>query len=495
MLVRDVKRLALFVAPAVLLLILCFRFLTAPDLLSRVGDWTDHTFAYNTKPGDVNNDHDIQQQPSPPPSQQAQWPPAQQEPDAGGSPEPPAAPEPFKYPSNQDRTYHEIFSASRADGSYFKIDFGPGEANAIMNPNIIPHPTSAGVWIVVAQQFQTGEPGLFSELVCNAVFATDDDGNAPLRCAFPATALPVEHTTGDGCLGEHAFLGMGRGPHDARVFLGPRAPYVVYGSNSGFTCFGQFVQDFRRLVEWKEEDEVEESSQVESVTALTSEGEKEAVAFAKGIEMQRPLPWHEMEKNWFLFWDRNGDRYVHYDVFPQRGFAKLAEDGAVGPDLAAPTAEVDERCLKTFLPSLPPQLESIHQATNSLAITMCRRADPGCKADEANTFLFTVIQHKTYYQFHGEYNPYVVLFRQEEPFVLHAVSKKPIWIHGREKMPNGLTNMLYVVSMSWKTKGQRYHGFLDDVLFLAFGIEDSQAGGIDVLASDLLEELGLCAQA
>jgi hypothetical protein len=53
--------------------------------------------------------------------------------------------------------------------------------------------------------------------------------------------------------------------------------------------------------------------------------------------------------------------------------------------------------------------------------------------------------------------------------------------------------MLYMTSISWKTHGQKYHGFIDDTLFLAFGREDSDAGGIDVTAGDLLAELGTCA--
>jgi hypothetical protein len=53
--------------------------------------------------------------------------------------------------------------------------------------------------------------------------------------------------------------------------------------------------------------------------------------------------------------------------------------------------------------------------------------------------------------------------------------------------------MLYMTSISWKSHGQKYHGYIDDTLFLAFGREDSAAGGIDVTARDLLAELGMCA--
>jgi len=90
------------------------------------------------------------------------------------------------------------------------------------------------------------------------------------------------------------------------------------------------------------------------------------------------------------------------------------------------------------------------------------------------------------------------------PYEIHAVSSKPIWIFGRKigpdksdasssQLPTEDSEMLYVTSISWKDHGRKYHGHIDDTLFLAFGREDSAAGGIDVTARDLLAELGICA--
>jgi hypothetical protein len=115
-----------------------------------------------------------------------------------------------------------------------------------------------------------------------------------------------------------------------------------------------------------------------------------------------------------------------------------------------------------------------------------------------------VFQHKSFYAFHSVYEPYIMLFQQTAPFQIHAMSTKPIWIHGRgkAKIPDGLskeearnwnqTEMFYVVSVSWKMHGQKYHGYVDDVMFIAFGIEDERTAGIDVVAGDLLMNLGLC---
>lgn len=37
----------------------------------------------------------------------------------------------------------------------------------------------------------------------------------------------------------------------------------------------------------------------------------------------------------------------------------------------------------------------------------------------------------------------------------------------------------------------KYHGYLDDVLLIGFGIEDKESGGLDILASEILGDLEL----
>jgi hypothetical protein len=368
------------------------------------------------------------------------------------------------------KTHLEIFSKSTPDRKYFHIDFGNVEA---MNPNIIPHPHLDNTWLVVAQRVVPTGSLRFTEIICSAAF---DDG--VLRCIEPPGTLPIAPSTGDLCTGEYDYFSMNIGPHDARVFMGPKGPLVVYGSNSVFTCFGQFVQDLRALTDW--------GNNLEDFPGPED--------FRVGTELQRPPPWSPVEKNWFLFWDVEGRTFVHHDITPnKRVFSQVNQDGSVGLDLSVFAHDQDARCMQKFLPHLAAELESIHQATNSLQITLCQREDTGCVPDEGNTFIFTIFQHKTYYNFHSEYEPYVMLFRNQAPFDIYAISRLPLWIHGREKRPDsGNSSMFYVTSMGWKMRGQNYEGYLDDEMFLAFGIEDTQAGGIDVRASDILDGLQLC---
>ena len=381
-----------------------------------------------------------------------------------------------------EETHSEVFSVSTADKKYFLVDFGEQEA---MNPNIIPHPVLNDTWIIVAQRQKSSIDGSvwFAELVCDAVFR---DG--VLGCVEAPLILPIAATFGDKCVDDLAYFSLNIGPHDARVFYGPRTPYAIYGSNSAFTCFGQWMVDFRILVDWSFEDAAEQK-------------------FRRATELQRPDPYRAVEKNWFIFWDKDEQIYVHYDIAPKRSFAKLQYDGSVGQDLALQVAASDEKCLAKYMPKIAPGLESIHQATNSLSITLCERSDLSCKADDSNTFILIIFQHKSFYSFHSVYEPYVMLFRQTEPFEIYGISSSPIWIHGREKpgqgerleplgteasRPSNQAEMFYVTSLAWKRHGQRYHGYVDDVIFIAFGIEDSRTAGIDIKAGDLLVDIRLC---
>ncbi|KAL2869151.1 uncharacterized protein BJX67DRAFT_379625 [Aspergillus lucknowensis] len=414
-------------------------------------------------------------------------------------------------------THQILQSVSSKDGAYFPIDFGSRRG---INPSIIPHPDSNTTWIVTAQLHEprkTDEPRVwFAELVCTAAFSSSGSSSRieALRCTEPPLILPIAATPSDStkCTGDQSFFALSIGPHDARVFHGPTAPYTIYGSTSQFTCFGQWMQDFRLLVDW-------------GVDTINDNG-----GFARQpIELQRPLSWpspyRAVEKNWFVFWDAAGTSYAHYDIAPKRTFAQLQPDGSVGPDLAPAAGESDKTCLRKLLPPLPPALgtktpgggsESIHQATNALSITLCARTDPSCVPAPDNTFVLTIFQHKSFYRLHSTYEPYAMLFQAVEPFGVYGVSKRPLWIAGRGTPPRASSSssssssqqgapgydpmravklgseMAYVTSISWKAHGQGYHGFVDDVLFIGFGVEDSATGVIDVLAGDLVDGLALC---
>ncbi|KAF2486372.1 hypothetical protein BDY17DRAFT_246599 [Neohortaea acidophila] len=388
------------------------------------------------------------------------------------------------FDSEDTPEYREIFSYSTRDRRFIPLF---AEGVGLLNPNLIPHPTKSDMWILIARREMSHRlHDTEEEVVCAAGFFED-----VLVCEGKPQAMAINTTVLGQCDGQMARVNEHFGPRDMRVFHGPNAPYVVYGSQSQFTCFGVWLQDARMLLDAFHMD-----------SALSK-------LFVQPTELRRPGRWKAIEKNFFIFWDKDDKMYVHNDLWPQRSFAKLEMDGSVGEDLAPAVAYEDQVCYAKYMPHVAAQQEWLQQATNALAITLCKREDPGCVPSDSNTFNMHIFHVKSNYAEHRIYEPYVMLFQRTAPFAIHAISQQPLWVSGREMLtvesgsvqyegktesdiPEGHTERFYMTSVSWRTHGQRYHGYIDDVLFLGFGIEDSRAGAIDVLAGDILQDLAYC---
>lgn len=381
--------------------------------------------------------------------------------------------------------YREIFSLTTRDRKFIPIFLAgmPG-----YNANILPHPSKSNFYIVVVQHEQKGQLVPGEELACEAGFL-----NGALICTETPVPLVLESSHSDHCDGELTVLGIVYGARDARVFYGPDRPYIMYGSQSNYICYGLWIQDARTVID---------SFKLQRYM-------KQPNLFAVRTELQRPgNVTSGIEKNYFMFWDAEGRAYAHYNLWPTRSFAELNFDGTGFTDLGPVAANHDQICMAKFMPPDVRDLESIHQATNSLMITLCRRSDSKCVPDDGNTFIMHIFHHKSYYGFHGVYEAFVVLFQRSAPFAIHAISQRPLWIHGRGPLtfmsdatqyrddpaaiPPGHPEMFYITSMSWKSHDQQYHGYIDDVVFLNFGIEDARPGLIDVHARDLLQDLAFC---
>lgn len=376
------------------------------------------------------------------------------------------------------QSHHQIFSATSATGSYFPVKFGSVNS---ANVNFIPHWEKPNTWITVAQKMKVpgDNPVWNSQLMCDAYF--DNDG--VMTCEHEPVALLVPPTQSGKCEGDVGYFSWNIGPHDARLAYGPDRPFLVYGSNSRHNCFGIWAVDARMTMEW-------------------DWGPPEEAGFRFPVDLQRPPPYRPVEKNYFLWWDMQNMAYLHHDVWPHRVFAKLEKDGSVGTDLGYSTRLNDDACIAAYVPKIPEGSEdqSIHQGTNSVSVTMCKRSDPTCKATDANTYVLHIFQYKTFYYGHPEYEPYVMLFNRVAPFQLHSISSKPLWVTGRKKageiagVPDTETGMIYITSINWRDQGLNYHGYLDDMLMIGHGIEDKLSGGMDILAEDLLDSMALCGE-
>lgn len=389
--------------------------------------------------------------------------------------------------------YREISSISTPDGKYSQIYWGDRIEG--VNPSILPHPTVPGIYIVAAQRQAIGEAFKHSQvLFCNAVY---EEG--VLGCIESPSILPIEHTP--ACKGDELY-----GPHDIRMFYGPEAPYITYGSHSAFSCHGMWVHDLRALVP-----ELDAISYIKD-TLFSSEPKE----FLEPIDIQRPPPYDHIEKNYFLFWDLEGTTYVHQDLWPERVLTTLFANGSVSGNLSP---KEDQTCLSSLLPNLSLythttpgiKVNAIHQSTNSLLVTLCSRNDPECVPSASNTVIMAIFQHKEYYESHALYHPYALLFNATSPFDVRAVSRRALWIKGRDMLtrktdaiywrifdddllPKGHTEMFFVTSVNWMTPGSGYHGFIDDDVLVGFGIEDTRSAVIDIKMEDLLQDLTWCTE-
>lgn len=383
-----------------------------------------------------------------------------------------------------------VKSVRKPDGTYWKVNM---KSYRGINPNIIPDPYYDDRFLIVAQQHQDTHENIVwhTELTCRAAFQSNYD----IDCVREPMILPIAITRTDKCEGtDFPFITMNIGPHDARLFNGPDRPYVMWGAQSKYVCFGQWLQDYRPLTDW--------------MSNYTYSTIPKNANFELPTDLQRPPPYGQVEKNWFMWWDDKDEPYLHYHVYPRRIFAKLNLDGSVGPDLAPAAYSRDDKCWAKHIELAPVQDrqadDHLHQATNSLRITMCKRADPDCVATDSNTFVLTIFQHKISRMFHAMYDPYVMLFEQKAPFAIHGMSKMPFWIHGRSdnitKAAHDIdlnavrdqSEQFYITSINWKAVGKMYHGYLDDEVIVAFGIEDYQAAAIDVVVGDLIGDYFTC---
>ncbi|KAK3057509.1 hypothetical protein LTR09_001693 [Extremus antarcticus] len=378
--------------------------------------------------------------------------------------------------------YRELFSLTTRDRRYIPLFV---EGAGTYGPNVVPHPTKFDMWIVLAQRLQVSTKSTMHEqIVCTAGFL-----NGVFICGDTFENLTMSSWVQGACEGELAYYNDYIGARDARMFYGPNGPFVLYGSQSQYTCSGMWLQDARTLLE---------PYHLEKPLAKI---------FSHATEVQRPPPYKGIESDFFVFWDADGKAYAHYEIWPQRAFAQLDMDGSVGDDLAASAAKKDQVCAAKYMPTIEPENESLQQASNSLAITLCERLSSKCKPSDSNTFLMHIFHHTYDYDSHAVLEPFVMLFQQTAPFALYAISKRALWIHGRqaltnetkspqypdpEDIPAGHTERFAVTSISWKNHVQRYHGYTDDTMMLGVSIEDSRAGVMDVKASDLVQDLAFC---
>ena len=243
-----------------------------------------------------------------------------------------------------------------------------------------------------------------------------------------------------------------------------------------------------------------------------------------------------IEKNWMFFYPANGESYIHYDLSSPYGgprgrtFAKVLGNGLTTTNL---TDALEMPCLRNVDADEPDEAKkngTWHQATNSLRLILCSRADKTCKPNADNTVFFAIVhrKHPNYLKLPLRYERYFIIWSAVPPFSMLGISQHPIlmanetasgWSEaqnwddrhtGRNKRLIHSTMVpqqdekrywayfTYTVSIAyaWGRKGDEVTnknvGYLDDEVILGIGIDDAGQGFARVKAGDLLQCLRAC---
>jgi len=239
-----------------------------------------------------------------------------------------------------------------------------------------------------------------------------------------------------------------------------------------------------------------------------------------------------IEKNWMLFFT-SSEAYIHYEVSPHGGrtFAKLLGNGLTTTNLTDP---LEQACLRDVALDEPDEVKTggtWHQATNSLRLVLCYRADGGCKPNVANTVFFAIVhrKHPNTLKLPLRYERYFIVWSAVPPFSMLGISQHPILLanetasgwsaeqnwdddamnaetvrHARQKGEKGFVGKDYwayftysvSIAYAWGRKGDestwKNTGFLDDEVIVGLGVDDKGQGFARVKAGELLQCLRAC---
>ncbi|KAK9459716.1 uncharacterized protein V1516DRAFT_628205 [Lipomyces oligophaga] len=414
------------------------------------------------------------------------------------------------YCSNPDMHPKSNFLLNRAtpDGSMARVRFELKNAKfPFYNPNILPYPAGSEYPYFGLVRTKSKSKSMYHhELAyCDLKWAeTAVIGHTVLECAEPGMQLDFgeEWTSPDGSCVKHSFLALAQGQTDPRLFFSALGePLMIFGTNGHHNCLGQFIVDLRVLVPG-----------FDKKMHLS----KVPIRYPRLTEIPR-VDLEELEKNWFLMYDPldSNKEYVHYDYL-NRDFSPLINDSSLTTSRSSSRSIVDN--LLVDYSESTKSANDIHQATNSLLVTLC---DFPCIPTIHNTVLIEIVHLKLMHSLTLYYRRYVVVMNATAPFEILGRTENLMYAG------TSLTEMVYTVSMVWDKDnfaghepwnekihgGQEiwfalktnraatnsmsadslmdssnlYHGWLNDMVLINFGIKDSDSGCIHVRARELLD--------
>jgi len=292
------------------------------------------------------------------------------------------------------------------------------------------------------------------------------------------------------------------GPEDMKLFWTRKgAPLLIFTHqvDDENLCEGMFLIDARAAVP-------------ELVEALGDHARQIApIQFDKPTGLRRLAPpgheadaRYQREKNWAPIQSpfSEDDEELFFMVEPSRMFRYASTDEPVEEmaiereSAVEPTSEdeADETWHSTEMTCVHDVMmtdKHVHQSTPMLSLTLCDRDT--CEPHEGNTVMLGMVQRRydpPGYPFTW-YDRRMAVYAATPPYNMLSVSKK-LTYHGEADGKYIWTgSMVYFVNRT-DIPYNRNHGFLDDEVWLSFGIGDSAPGWLDIRARDLVEDHHHC---
>lgn len=291
--------------------------------------------------------------------------------------------------------------------------------------------------------------------------------------------LPPEHH----CASESHIMDY-IGPEDGKLYwTRDGAPILMFTNQVPYEgeCQGMFMVDLRAVI-----------PDLKDILGDNA-AKMGPIRFKEPTQLRRPMPenlkedgsYHfEREKNWSPFQTflgkpeddelkfsahlvepriyqfKEGEKYVTHTGSPEKPQMCVDEKFAYG----------------------------VHQGTPMLSITLCNRGE--CEPSIQNTVLMGLVQ-KRRSDPHLHYDKRIVTWNASAPYEYRSISKHIVLTGTEEWGYTWAGSMVYY----WNQTGvpqDRSHGFLDDEVWLSFGIADRRSGWIDVTARDLVSHHITC---
>jgi hypothetical protein len=274
------------------------------------------------------------------------------------------------------------------------------------------------------------------------------------------------------------------GPEDGKVFwMRDGAPVLMFTSQVPYEgeCQGMFFVDLRAVIPDLEEILGEHAKQMPPVKFK----EPHQLRRPKWEGLREDMSFHfEREKNWVPF-----QTYLGGSVDEPLWWSAHVVEPRIyrfveGQRLVehAGTPEKPQTCVNEKFDL------GVHQGTPMLSVTLCKRGE--CEPDAHNTVLMGIVQKRRLSPV-LHYDKRVVTWNATSPFEYRSISKN-IYLPGTDDWGYTWAGGLVYYWNSTDLPSNRSHGYLDDEVFISFGIADKESGWIDVLADDLVKDHTFC---